>query len=98
MSGKVKDTHLPVTIKNQEIVYQGFREVVSYTYQENLSGVVGSRELVNCRNSVAVVAFDPSLQKLVMIRQYRLGAALGTGRGMTAEIVAGMIDYGEKPI
>ncbi len=72
--------------------------MVSYTYREDNSKASIQREVIQSRNGVAVVVFDPKLQKLVMIRQFRLGAALGTGLGMTVEIVAGMIDDGEEPI
>lgn len=93
-----KDEHLSITIDSEEVVYQRFRKVVEYRYTETEQQVSAKREIVTGKHAVAVVAFDPNLQKLVMIRQFRLGAQLGTGRGMTAEIVAGLIDDGETPL
>ncbi|MGI9365694.1 MAG: NUDIX domain-containing protein [Rhizobiaceae bacterium] len=91
----VRDTHLPVTIKHQEIAHVGFRQVVNYTYSEVQSGLTARREIIKGRHAIAVVAHDPELEKLVMIRQFRLGAQLGTDQGFTVELAAGLIDEGE---
>lgn len=94
----VKDVHLPITINNQKEVYRGFRRLDLIEYEEDESGLRAKRELVQGQHAVAVVVYDPKLERLVMIRQFRLGAQLGTGHGFTCEIVAGMIDEGEPPI
>ena len=94
---EVKDVHLPVTIHNKQEVYRGFRRLDLIDYAEDESGLRAKRELVQGQNAVAVVVYDPKLERLVMIRQFRLGAQLGTGHGFTCEIVAGMIDEGEPP-
>ena len=44
---------------------------------------------------MAVVAYDPKLDQLVMIRQFRIGAQLGVGKGPSVELAAGLIDDGE---
>ena len=91
----VCDTHLPVTIKRREIAHDGFRQVVNYTYQEQQSGLTARREIITGNHAVAVVAHDPQMNRLVMIRQFRLGAQLGTDKGFAAELAAGLIDEGE---
>lgn len=93
--GPVRDTHLPVTIRHQEIAHDGFRQVVNYDYHEDESGLSARREIIKARHAIAVVAHDPDLGKLVMIRQFRLGAQLGTDKGFTVELAAGLIDQGE---
>lgn len=93
-----RDEHLAISIDSEEVVYQRFRKVVEYHYTETEQQISAKREIITGQHAVAVLAFDPNLQKLVMIKQFRLGAQLGTGRGMTAEIVAGLIDYGETPL
>ena len=97
-SNDVRDVHLPVTIESQTQVYHGFRKMDVITYVEETTDLRVKRELVEGKHAVAVVVFDPNLNKLVMIRQFRLGAQLGTGHGFTCEIVAGMIDQGEDPV
>ena len=93
----VEDTHLPITIEQEEQLYSGFRQVHTYTYRENQSGFSARREIVSAHHAVAVVAYDPTLDKLVMIRQFRIGAQLGTGKGLSVELAAGLIDPGEDP-
>ena len=97
-SDKVKDRFLPITFEKSEVSFKGFRKVSTVTYREDESQIVARREIVETRHAVAVVVFDPHIEQLVMIRQFRLGAQMGTGRGMSAEIVAGLIDDGEEPL
>ncbi len=96
MKAVVEDKELSVTIKTAENKFEGFRKVISFSYQEDQSGIAATREIVTARHAVAVVTFDPVLNKLVMIRQFRLGAQLGTGKGFAAEFPAGLIDDGEQ--
>jgi ADP-ribose pyrophosphatase len=53
------------------------------------------RELLEGGRVVAVIAYDPALGKLVLIRQYRLAAELANAKGQMVEIVAGGIENGE---
>ena len=95
MTTIIEDTHLPISIDLQETSFEAFRKVVTYDYRENASQLSARREIVTGRHAVAIVAYDPKIERLVMIRQFRLGAQLGTGKGMTIEIPAGLIDEGE---
>lgn len=91
------DRHHSVDVLKDEALHDGFRDLRLIEYYDRQSGIRAKRELVVSPHAVAVVAYDPRLDKLVMIRQFRYGAQLGTGKGMTAEIPAGMIDEGESP-
>ena len=91
----ISDTHLPITIESSDLGYDGFRQVVTYRYREDDSGNSARREIVRGQHAVAVVAHDPDLDQLVMIRQFRIGAQLGVGKGLSVELAAGLIDEGE---
>ncbi|MEP1206873.1 MAG: NUDIX hydrolase [Rhizobiaceae bacterium] len=91
----VADTHLPITIESSDISHEGFRQVISYQYREDDSGHSARREIVRGQHAVAVVAHDPKIDQLVMIRQFRIGAQLGVGKGLSVELAAGLIDEGE---
>ncbi|MEL7274560.1 MAG: NUDIX hydrolase [Pseudomonadota bacterium] len=91
----LEDTYLPVEILDRSVEFQGFRTVTSQLYRERESGLEARREIVEARHAVAVVAHDPVMDRLVLIRQFRLGAQMGVGKGMSVEIVAGLIDEGE---
>lgn len=93
----VADVHLPVTSTRRDVGYEGFRRVATHHYREDESGLEAKREIVEARDAVALVVHDPSLDKLVLIRQFRLGAQMGVNAGMSVEIVAGLIDDGEDP-
>ena len=91
----ISASHLPITIESSDLGYDGFRQVVTYRYREDESGNSARREIVRGQHAVAVVAYDPNLDQLVMIRQFRLGAQLGVGKGLSVELAAGLIDEGE---
>lgn len=94
----LEDLHLPVEILDHRVDFKGFRTVTSQVYREADSGRQARREIVEAQHAVAVVAHDPVMDRLVLIRQFRLGAQMGVGKGMSVEIVAGLIDEGEEPL
>ncbi|MEO1397841.1 MAG: NUDIX hydrolase, partial [Pseudomonadota bacterium] len=95
--GPIADVFLPVDITAETTDHQGFRTVTTTHYRETESGLEARRELVRTHKAVAVVVYDPTLDRLVMIKQFRLGAQLAMGRGFCVEVVAGLIDPGETP-
>jgi ADP-ribose pyrophosphatase len=58
-----------------------------------------TRELFRRTNCVAVLLYDPDADKVVLIEQFRIGAAItvNTERAWLVEIVGGAIDEGETP-
>jgi len=95
--GVADDVPLDVEVLERSLDYEGFRKVETITYRESEPGIEVKREIVIAQHAVAVVAFDPKLDRLVMIRQFRIGAQLAHGRGFCTEVVAGLIDPGEEP-
>ncbi|MBK8814013.1 MAG: NUDIX domain-containing protein [Methylococcaceae bacterium] len=86
-------------IIGKETVYEGFFVMEKYRIKHTLfaggwSGEV-SRELFRRSNCVAVVLYDPDADKIVLIEQFRVGAAANSDRAWLVEIVAGAIDEGE---
>jgi ADP-ribose pyrophosphatase len=88
-------------IINKDLVYDGFFVMEKYRLKHTLfaggwSGEI-SRELFRRNNCVAVLLYDPDADKVVLIEQFRVGAAANTDRAWLVEIVAGAIDEGETP-
>ena len=88
-------------IIDKELVYDGFFVMEKYRLKHTLfaggwSGEL-SRELFRRSNCVAVLLYDPDADKIVLIEQFRVGAAANTDRAWLVEIVAGAIDEGETP-
>ncbi len=61
-------------------------------------GAVQRRDVVRAGKVAAVIAYDPALDAIVMLRQFRLAAHLANGRGMLVEVVAGRVETGEEVI
>lgn len=86
-------------ILDREIVYPGFFRMEKYRLKHTLydggwSEEI-SRELFVRGNCVAVLLYDPTADKLVLIEQFRAGAILNPDRAWLVEIVAGAIEAGE---
>jgi ADP-ribose pyrophosphatase len=56
-----------------------------------------TRELQVKAAAVAVLLFDPDRDEVVLVRQFRVGMLSEQGSPWLLEIVAGMVEEGEKP-
>ncbi|WP_308874913.1 NUDIX domain-containing protein [Thiothrix subterranea] len=88
-------------ILSQQNLYKGFFRVDAYEFRHELfaggwSGTV-RREIFERRNAVAVLLHDPVADTLLVIEQFRPGAALRDAQGAwMVEIVAGIVEDGES--
>jgi ADP-ribose pyrophosphatase len=88
-------------ILSQQNLYKGFFRVDAYEFRHELfaggwSGTV-RREIFERRNAVAVLLHDPVADTLLVIEQFRPGAALRDAEGAwMVEIVAGIVESGES--
>jgi ADP-ribose pyrophosphatase len=86
----------------KETVYEGFFVMELFRLKHTLfaggwSDEI-SRELFRRNNCVAVVLYDPIADRVVLLEQFRVGAAVNhPDRAWLMEIVAGAIDEGETP-
>ena len=98
MSDFTKDD---VDIQAVKTVYKGYFRVDEYlvrhrTFAGGWTGTV-KREVFERGHAVAVLPYDPVLDRVVLIEQYRTGALAAGWNPWLVEIVAGMIEPGEQP-
>jgi ADP-ribose pyrophosphatase len=88
-------------ILKHEIAYQGFFRMDRYQLEHQLyAGGWGSpltRELFERGHAAAVLPYDPELDAVVFLEQFRIGALQAPGGPWLMEIVAGIIEPGELP-
>ncbi len=88
-----------VDIVSKTICFQGFFRVEKYRLRHTLfAGGMSeemSRELFERGHAVAMLPYDPQLDKVVLIEQFRIGAINDVNGPWMTEIVAGMIGEGE---
>ena len=98
----LSDQPLAVTIERRERLCDGFRPFEAVTLRhrsldgENEIGPL-RRELIATGSVVIVIPYDPVLDRIVIIRQFRIGAALKTANAAALELPAGLVDEGESP-
>lgn len=84
---------------NTEARYQGFFKIdLCHIRHETFRGgeIEVERELIYRGDAVAVLLYDPSLDKVVLIEQFRVGAMDDENGPWILEVVAGMVEPGES--
>jgi ADP-ribose pyrophosphatase len=87
-------------IHQKQLVYDGhFKLTKIELSHEKYNGETTptlQRELVGRNDAVAMVAYDPVTDEIVLVEQFRVGA-IDEKQPWLIEIVAGLIDAGESP-
>lgn len=88
-----------VEILEQRTCYQGFFRMEHYRlrhrrYDGSMSRLL-NRELFERGHAAAVLPYDPVLDQVVLLEQFRIGALTLAGGPWLLEIVAGIIEPGE---
>jgi len=89
-----------VEIVEQRTCYEGFFRMEHYRlrhrrYDGGMSPLL-SRELFERGHAAAVLPYDPVLDRIVLLEQFRIGALTAPGGPWLLEIVAGIIEPGES--
>ena len=96
---RVQYTKKDVEILEEKNVYNGYFKMNSYKvryklFDGNWSRIFG-REVLMRGDVVGVVLYDPSLDKVVLIEQFRIGALRDDHSPWLLECVAGVLDKNE---
>lgn len=91
-----------VSVHSVETKYQGFFKMNEYSLQHKLfSGKTSqliTREIFERGDAVVVMPYDVTLDKVLLIEQFRPGALRGEDSPWLLEFIAGMFDANETPI
>nr|VFK66746.1 MAG: ADP-ribose pyrophosphatase [Candidatus Kentron sp. UNK]VFK72198.1 MAG: ADP-ribose pyrophosphatase [Candidatus Kentron sp. UNK] len=94
----MKYTH---EIIDKTTCYQGFFRLERYRLRHNLfaggQSAILTRECLERGHAAAVLLFDPALDSLIMIEQFRVGAMEAPNGPWLLEFVAGIMEEGESP-
>src|SRR5258708_3220764 len=91
-----------VEILEHKVAYQGYFRVEKYQLKHRLfnggwSKVI-TREIFEPGHAAAALLFDPVLNKIVLIEQFRVGVLSKDESPWLLELVAGIIDADENPM
>ena len=88
-----------VELVENESLYRGFLGINRYHIRHSLfAGGVSPiivRERVESFQAASVLLYDPSLDKVVMIEQFRIGAIDDPGGAWILEVIGGVIEKGQ---
>ena len=95
---EIADRAAAVTVDERELLAKGYRAY--RRYRVTLAGEGGAvieqtRDVLAGGKVIAVLPIDLQRDEIVFIRQFRLPAHLGNGKGDLIEIVAGRVEQGE---
>lgn len=93
-------THQDYEILERKIVYQGAFRLVRYalkhkTFKGQWTDIF-NREILERRDAVAILPYDPIKDEVILIEQFRAGSLGLKQTPWLLEIVAGVIDDGES--
>lgn len=90
-----------VQVLEKSVVYQGFFRMLRYRLRHRLIkggwSALLTRECFDRGPAVAVLLYDPYQDTVVLVEQFRIGALEGAAGPWQLELVAGMVEPGEKP-
>jgi ADP-ribose pyrophosphatase len=90
-----------VELLKREVMYQGiFRLVKLHVRHRTFDGGWSNtftREILERKSAVAILPYDPVLEQVVLIEQFRAGALADPQGPWLLEIVAGIYNGNEKP-
>ena len=93
---------LKATVLDTRAAYQGFFELrrLTVVHDRFEGGSIGPlvREVLHRGDVVAALLYDPSVDKVVLVEQYRAGAHVAGVSPWLIDIVAGRIESGQTPI
>lgn len=102
MSERPGDEPLDFTILSRKPLGGVFRplEELSVTHASLTGGapLLVTREVVKAGTATAIIPYDRARDRLVVIRQFRVGAALSTPHAAPLELPAGLLDEGEDAV
>lgn len=89
-----------VEVLSDEVAYQGFYQLRRLTLRHSLfeggTSAAFTRELVIRHDAVGVLLYDPKLDSVALIEQFRVGAMRDKQTPWMLELVAGLIDKDES--
>lgn len=89
-----------VQLLDKQVCYEGFFRIERYRLRHRLyDGAMSAplvRELFERGHAAAVLPYDPVLDRIVLLEQFRIGALTAPGGAWLLEIVAGIIEPGES--
>jgi ADP-ribose pyrophosphatase len=93
--------HPDIDVEHEETLSDGFLRLKRYRLRHRRFAGDWTPSLVRevCERglAVAVLLYDPDADAVVLVEQFRPGAAVGGGPAWLTEIVAGMVKPGEPP-
>lgn len=94
-------TQTDYELVKQEVLYQGFFRLVRNTVRhlrfDNTWTVEFSREILERPSAAAVLPYDPVLDQVVLIEQFRVGALADPESPWLIETIAGIYHHNDKP-
>jgi len=106
ISGEILTTTNNTEVMNVDVLsiepaYSGFFKLNRYAIKHSLfAGGMSStihRECFERGHAVAVLAFDPIKNKIILLEQFRIGAWVNNQQGWMYEVIAGIIEPQQSP-
>lgn len=98
-SDELADRAVAANVEGPELLARGYRPYERFRVRlPNSDAGVHERDIVRVGKVVAIVAVDLAHDEIVLVREFRIGAHLATGKGELVQVPAGRVEKGEPLI
>ena len=88
-------------VMSHDVIYHGFIRLVRYQLRHRLFNGEWSnpftREVAERKSAIAILPYDPVLDRVILIEQFRPGALANDPNPWLIEIVAGLYEHDQTP-
>ena len=96
---ELSDRAITAQVEGPELLARGYRPYERFRVTlPNSDAGVHERDIVRVGKVVAIVAVDLSRDEIVLVREFRIGAHLATGKGDLVQVPAGRVEKDEPLI
>jgi len=96
---ELSDRAITAQVEGPELLARGYRPYERFRVTlPNSDAGVHERDIVRVGKVVAIVAVDLARDEIVLVREFRIGAHLATGRGDLVQVPAGRVEQDEPLI
>lgn len=96
---KLEDRAVAAQVEGPELLARGYRPYERFRVTlPNSDAGVHERDIIRVGKVVAIIAVDLARNEIVLVREFRIGAHLATGKGNLVQVPAGRVEKDEPLI
>tara|TARA_B100000989_G_C19470650_1_gene440527 strand:+ start:517 stop:1119 length:603 start_codon:yes stop_codon:yes gene_type:complete len=98
----MKIKKIDLNFEKIEKIFDGYNKIKKYKFQHKLFdsswSKILSREILITKNAVAILPYDKVKNRVILVKQFRLGALLSDYNPLQIEVITGLVEKTDKDL